>query len=336
MLLRVFLLSPSPSERLPFFPFLTFSHASLRKSRNQQHPLSCQRARRSKITLAVTAVAAPSVAWGARWPESSTSSSSDYYVMDIPGLVSSYGTGTTQGNGSSQPSTSYSRSLAITSYAPPSQYTSSPTQLAPQQQLHSPFGFNGYHSGPNRLVSTLHNPYPQTRSHPQQYSPQTPISSNSMSSNPPNYLRNPHQLPHSQSRYDSLQSPTGYMGKPESQTPYMSSGTSLSWGHHSGQASPYSPNQISMYQPVHSQTQASPISATGSVSDNSPKFGTDIDTLMQAIQSKPAAKEAEVKAQQKGVSRPPSKSHEEKSTVRCTPIHLTPYLSSLGEDWMLE
>lgn len=272
------------------------------------------------FTLAVTAVA-PLVAWGARWPETSTSSSApDYYMMDIPGLVQSYGTGANQASSSSPTtaSTSYSRSLAITSYAPPTQYASSPTQLAPQQQLHNPFGYHSYSSGPNRMVSALHNPYSQPRPQTQQYSPQTPITNGSMSSAHQSYLRNPHQLAHSQSRYDNLQSPTGYMVKPESQAPYMSTGTSLSWNHNPGQTSPYSPNHLSMYQPVsgQSQSQISPTSASGSTKENSPKFGTDVDTLMQAIQSKPQAKEAEAKAQSANSSS--SRGNEDRRSTVCS------------------
>lgn len=213
--------------------------------------------------------------------------------MDIPGLVQPYGSGSTQTNASSQitASTSYSRGLAITSYAAPTQYASASAPLVPQQQLHNPFGFNSY----NRMGSSPHNAYSQSRPQAQQYSPQTPMSSSSMSPHPPSYLRSPVQLSHS--RYDALHSPNGYMVKPESQSSYMNSSTSVSWNHNPT-TSPYSPNQLSMYQTVSGQSQShiSPVSASGSAPENSPTFGTDVDTLMQAIQAKPQSKEAEAKA----------------------------------------
>lgn len=237
--------------------------------------------------------------------------------MDIPGLVQSYGTGNAQTNASSQAtaSTSYSRSLAITSYAAPTQYASASAQMAPQHQLHNPFGYNNYHTAPNRIVPTLHNPYSQPRPQSQQYSPQTPMASNSISSHSQSYLRSPPQLSHP--RYDSLQSPSGYMVKPESQTSYMNTSTGLSWNQN-GQTSPYSPNQVSMYHAVSGQSQASPISASGSISGSSPKFGTDVDTLMQAIQSKPQVKEVESKVikSQKGASSSQSRGDDDgRSTV---------------------
>ncbi|POS87796.1 hypothetical protein EPUL_003043, partial [Erysiphe pulchra] len=229
--------------------------------------------KRSTDKLAVT-VQTPSQAWG-RWSEQPHQAIDSYYTVDISGIIQ---TCDSRSSATSSSSNGSSRALMPPHYVPIPAYTAAPitTVLShphhipplppplPQQQqqqqqhlhLQNPFAFSHYQtSNNNNVVSQFTNSYLQSR----------PTLSYSITPDSSLVRGMPFSRPQRQGFIIETQQNQNQNTKNES-----------SWN-----PSP----ELSITTPVSMRSSSSPV-AKKAVSEAT--FGTEVDTLMKAIQSKPS------------------------------------------------